>query len=289
MAIEMKLDPIAFSIGPITVGWYGIMVALAVITIVAWALYWAKRDPLLSTDRMLNVALVGIPSGIIFARLLHVLDDVVIAKMHPELAANGAVIDYLAHPALIIGGSGLTIWGAVLGAALGLWVYSKIVKISFSHLADMLAPGIILSQAVGRVGCTILGDDTGLPTSLPWGFIYTSPNSPTNMAVGLTATHPVVAYEIIFNLIVFGILLLLRKKLRPEGSLFLVYLTFYAAWRLGGDFLREGTPFLFGLHQAQFISVVILIISLTLLIWRTRWVKKGVGPGLEPPLSPDAG
>ncbi len=90
-------------------------------------------------------------------------------------------------------------------------------------------------------------------------------------------THPVVTYEIIFNLIVFGILLLLRKKLRPDGSLFLVYLAFYAVWRLAGDFLREGTPFLFGLHQAQVISVIILIISLTLLAWRTRWVKQGEG------------
>jgi len=260
MAIEMNLDPIAFSIGPITVGWYGIMVALAVVTIVTWALRAVKNDPRLTTDMVLNAALVGIPSGIIFARVLHVID---------------MWSYYSQHPGLIIGGSGLTIWGAVLGAALGLWIYSRIRKISFGYFADMLAPGIILAQAVGRVGCTILGDDTGLPTSLPWGIIYTSPNSPTNQAVGLMPTHPVVAYEIIFNLIVFGILLLLRKKLQPEGSLFLVYLAFYAAWRLGGDFLREGTPFLFGLHQAQFISVVILIISIVLLAWRARWVKKG--------------
>jgi phosphatidylglycerol:prolipoprotein diacylglycerol transferase len=83
----------------------------------------------------------------------------------------------------------------------------------------------------------------------------------------------VVVYEIIFNLIVFGILLMLRKKLRPAGSLFLVYLSFYAAWRLGGDFLRTGTDFLFGLHQAQFISIIVLLVALPLLIIRTRWVK----------------
>jgi phosphatidylglycerol:prolipoprotein diacylglycerol transferase len=139
----------------------------------------------------------------------------------------------------------------------------------------MLAPGIILAQAIGRVGCTILGDDTGLPTTLPWGFIYTSPNSPTNMAVGLTPTHPVVTYEIFFNLIVFGILLMLRKKLKPDGSLFLVYLAFYSIWRIGSDFLREGTSFLFGLHQAQVIGVIVLLIAIFLLILRTRWVKKG--------------
>lgn len=109
------------------------------------------------------------------------------------------------------------------------------------------------------------------------------------MAVGLTPTHPVVTYEIIYALIIFGILLMLRKKLRPDGSLFLVYLSFYSIWRIGSDFLREGSPFLFGLHQAQFIGVVVLIICIVLLAWRTRWVKDGEGESDKPPVSPDAG
>jgi len=182
------------------------------------------------------------------------------------------------NPGQIIGGSGLTIWGAVLGAALGVWIYSRFSKISFGHLADVIAPGIILAQAIGRVGCTILGDDYGLPTTLPWGFVYTSPNSPANQAMGLTPTHPVVTYEIIYDLIVMGILLILRKKLKPDGSLFLVYLALYSAWRIGSDFLRTGTDFLFGLHQAQIIGIIVLIIAVVLMAWRTRWVKKGEAP-----------
>jgi phosphatidylglycerol:prolipoprotein diacylglycerol transferase len=110
--------------------------------------------------------------------------------------------------------------------------------------------------------------------------------------VGLTPTHPVVTYEIIFNLIVFGVLLLLRKKLRPEGSLFAVYLAFYSAWRLGSDYLREGKPFVFGLHEAQFIGVVVLVICAIFLAWRTRWVKKGeaetAAPAPEKPAAPAA-
>ncbi len=124
------------------------MVALAVVTIVSWAIYWGRKDPTLSADRMLNIALVGIPSGIIFARLLFLIDQTVISYTHPELGTT----NFLQHPAQMIGGAGLTIWGAVLGAALGLWIYSKIAKFSFAHVADMLAPGIILAQAVGRVG-----------------------------------------------------------------------------------------------------------------------------------------
>jgi phosphatidylglycerol:prolipoprotein diacylglycerol transferase len=243
-------------------GWYGIMVTLAVITIVTWALLSVRKDPKLTYDNVINAALVGIPSGVIFARLLHVVDQ---------------WSYYFHHPGQIIGGAGLTIWGAVLGAALGLWIFSRFTRRSFGYLADILAPGIILAQAVGRVGCTILGDDTGLPTSLPWGVVYTSPNSPTNQSVGLLPTHPVVTYEIIFNLIAFGILFMLRKKLKPDGSLFLVYLSLYAAWRLGGDFLRTGTPFLLGLHEAQIISIIVLLVAIPLMVIRTRWVKKGEG------------
>jgi phosphatidylglycerol:prolipoprotein diacylglycerol transferase len=258
--IIIDINPVAFTIGTISVGWYGIMVALAVVTLVVWALVSVKKGSGLTYNIVVNGALVGIPSGVIFARLLHVID----------------LWDYYSkNPGQIIGGSGLTIWGAVLGAALGVWIYSRFSKIYFGHLADVVAPGIILAQAVGRIGCTILGDDYGYPTSLPWGFVYAHPASPANQAVGLTATHPVVVYEIIFNLIVFGILVMLRKKLKPDGSLFLVYLAFYSVWRISSDFLREGTDFLFGLHQAQIIGIIVLIIAMVLLVWRTRWVKKG--------------
>jgi phosphatidylglycerol:prolipoprotein diacylglycerol transferase len=256
--IQVNIDPIAFHIGPVTVGWYGIMVTLAIITLVGWALYWSKKDPLITYDTVINASLVGIISGVIFSRLLHVIDRWSF---------------YMQNPGRIIGGDGLTIWGAVLGAALGIWIYSRISKKSFARFADMLTPGIILAQAIGRVGCTILGDDYGFATSLPWGFVYTSPNSPANMAVGLNPTHPVVLYEIIYNLIVFGILVALRKKLKPDGSLFLVYLGLYSIWRIGSDFLREGTGFLFGLHQAQVIGIIVLIIAIVLIAMRTRWVK----------------
>jgi phosphatidylglycerol:prolipoprotein diacylglycerol transferase len=135
--IYININPIAFTIGSIEVGWYGIMVALAVITLVVWALASVKRGSGLTYNTVVNAAIVGIPSAVVFSRILHVID----------------LWDYYRqHPSQIIGGSGLTIWGAVLGAALGIWIYSKFSKISFAHLADVISPGIILAQAIGRVG-----------------------------------------------------------------------------------------------------------------------------------------
>jgi phosphatidylglycerol:prolipoprotein diacylglycerol transferase len=261
--IYINISPVAFRIGPFAVAWYGIMVSLAVVTLVVWALVAVKRGAKVSYDTVISAALVGIPSGIIFSRLLHVID----------------LWDYYSqNPAQIFTrfGEGLTIYGAVLGAALGIWIYSRIRKISFGYLADMIAPGIILAQAIGRVGCTLNGCCYGIGTDAFCAVIYTSPD--TNAPVGIPV-YPTQIFEIIYNLIIFGVLLLLRKRLRPDGLLFLVYLTFYAAWRLGIDFIREGKPLLFGLHEAQLISIVVLIITITLMALRTRWIKKGEEEG----------
>jgi len=225
--------------------------------VVLWTLWQVRKKGNVSYDTALTAALIGIPSGIIISKLLHVID---------------LWEYYTQHPGQILSGAGLTAWGAVLGAALGVWIYSRVSKFQFGYLADLIAPGIILAQAVGRIGCTINGCCYGLPTSLPWGVVYTHPNSLAPLGV---AVHPTQVYEIIFNLLAFGLLFTLRGRLKPDGSLFLTYLSLYSLWRLGIDFLREGTPFLFGLHQAQVISVIILVITIPTLVMRTRWIKEG--------------
>ena len=257
--IDISISPIAFTISPFSVAWYGILVALAVLTVVLWVLREARRTGKIAYNTVLNAALVGIPSGIIFSRVLHVVDrwDY-----------------YIQNPGQIIGAAGLTIYGAVLGAALGIWIYSKVSHVRFGYLADLIAPGIILSQAVGRVGCTLNGCCYGIETSLPWGIVYTNPESYGPIGIPV---HPTQIYEIIYNLIVFAVLLKLRGRFKPDGSLFLIYLSLYSLWRIGIDFLREGTPFLFGLnygpHQAQVIGVIVLAITIPVLAYRTRWLK----------------
>jgi phosphatidylglycerol:prolipoprotein diacylglycerol transferase len=254
--ITININPVAFTIGVFSVRWYGIMVALAVLTLILWALREVRRGAALSYETVFNAALVGIPSGIIFSRLLHIID-------HWQY--------YFQNPGQIIGGSGLSIYGAVLGAALGIWIYSRFSKVSFGYLADVISPGIILAQAIGRVGCTLNGCCYGLECHLPWAVVYTQPESLGPLGVPV---HPTQIYEIIYNLIVFVVLLRLRGRFKPAGSLFLIYLTLYSVWRLGIDFIREGTPFLFGLHEAQVISIIVLIITITLMAWRTRWVRR---------------
>jgi len=253
----ISIDPVAF----LNVRWYGIMVALAVLAIVLWMLWQVRKGAKLSSDTVLMAALVGIPSGVVVSKLLHVIDRWDF---------------YMQNPGDIINPGGLTIYGAVLGAALGVWIYSKFSDFKFGYFADLVAPGVILAQAIGRVGCTINGCCHGLeaPSWLFWAIQY---DSKYRYAVSTgyldKPLYPTQPYEIIFLLLVFAVLFKLRGRFRPEGSLFLIYLSLYSLWRVGIDFLRVGTPFLFGLHQAQVIAIIVLAITIPLLALRTRWVR----------------
>jgi len=233
--IEINIDPVAFTVGSIEIMWYGIMIALGVTVMVLWTMWQARKGANLTYEAVMTAALVGIPAGVIFSRLLHVIDR----------------WDYYVHNlGQIIGGEGLTIYGAVLGAALAVWIYSRFSNFRFTY-------------AIGRIGCLINGCCYGTTTSLPWAIAYTHPNS---LSFGVSGVHPTQVYEIIFLMIMFGVLLALKDRLKPEGSLFLVYLGGYSLWRFSLGFIREGTPFLFGLHQAQVIGIVVVVIVVVLLI-----------------------
>lgn len=252
-------NPVIGKIGPIFVSWYILMISLAFITCIAWLIWQNRRHRILDSRGLLTVILLVVIFGIVFAKLAHVIDF---------------FSYYTQHPGEIISNQGWAIWGAVLGAGASIWIYSKVShKFRFTQLVDILAPGIILAQAVGRVGCTLNGCCYGIESNSPLAVIYTNPN--TFAPVGIPVL-PTQIFELLFCLAVFGLLLKLRGKLQPEGSLFLVYLALYAAWRVGIDFLRTGTPFLFGLHEAQVISLAVLLVTIPLITIRTRFTVNRV-------------
>ena len=273
----ISVDPVALTIGSIEVRWYGILIALAVLTVVLWG--YRQIEPLrrkgeLPAPTDINVAPVGIISGIIGAKLVHVLEQ-------PTL--------YIQNPGAIFSGGGLAIYGGVLGASLGIWIYIKLSRRKrknqhYGFFIDLVTPGIILAQAIGRIGCTINGCCCGKPAPdwLPWSVVYTHPNSYANSCAPLgTPLYPTQPYEIAFCLIGFAVLLKLRGRLKPmEGSLFLVYLIMYSAWRLGVGYLRTDMQFIFGLSQAQIISLIVLAISIALLVYMRRRFKLAEQPSI---------
>ncbi|HUU62874.1 MAG TPA: prolipoprotein diacylglyceryl transferase [Dehalococcoidia bacterium] len=267
MSIEIGIDTILFSIGSFEIGWHGIMVSLAVIVGVGVSLWFAKGVGI-KKETVYSAAPWAIIGGIIGARLFHVIDYL------------GST--YISHPAQIFTQffSGLSILGAILGGTLAVFIYARITHPPLGRLADAIAPALLLAQAVGRIGCTINGDACGTPTSMPWGFVYTSDNAiaPQILAQAgyspTVATHPSPVYEIMWDILVFALLWRLKGRLKPDGSLFLLYLSLYSFGRFFIEFTRLVTPDqinVFGLlHSPHFITLIVLSVCVPLLIYRIR-------------------
>jgi phosphatidylglycerol:prolipoprotein diacylglycerol transferase len=192
------------------------MVALAVATLVVWIWYFTTRKGGITTEMVMAAALWAIPLGLIVSRLIHVIDR---------------YDYYFDNPREIFGFEGLTIFGAILGGLLGTWIYSRIRRREFGPLADLAAPGVILAQAIGRVGCIINGCCCGKETSLPWAVFYTHPDSDAISCAPLgTLIHPTQMYELLGDLVIFALLFwVFRGRLKPGGSLLALYLVLYSA------------------------------------------------------------
>ena len=278
MSIEIGIDPILFSIGSFEIGWHGIMVSLAVIVGVGVSLWFAKGMGI-KKETVYGAAPWAIIGGIIGARLFHVIDQF------------GST--YINNPALIFTQffNGLSILGAILGGSLAVFIYARITHPPLGRLADAIAPALLLAQAVGRIGCTINGDACGTPTSLPWGFIYTSDNAVapyilTRAGFSPTAaTHPSPVYVIIWDILIFAVLWRLKGRLKSNGSLFLLYLSLYSFGRFFIEFTRLVTPDQINvcglLHSPHFIALIVLAVCVPLLIYRIR--KARAESVAEPP------
>lgn len=235
------------------------MVALAVIALLAMTLRETKRLGI-SQDIIYNLFLWGIIGGFIVSRLVHVIDH---AVTRPE------------EPIQIVGFAGLSLYGAIIGALLAVWVYMRVRRIPFSSLAgvgDAIAVGVPLAQAIGRVGCTLNGCCHGKLSpfhSFPGAVFYT-PRDVIPAQYWGVPLYPAQIYFLLWNLIVFAIVWQLRDRLKPQGSLFFLYLCLYAAGDFGLRFFRVNEPFLLGLHQGQVISLAILVIAVPWLIIRMR-------------------
>ncbi len=255
--MTISMNPVLLSIGSLEIRWYGICVALAIVTVAYWTYLQAKKGAKVSQDQILTGVIIGTLCGIIGARLVHVIDEWGYYSNHMDQ---------------IIGGAGLAIYGGILGAALGLFVYSKFSNFKALYLFDVMAPGIALAQIVGRLGCLINGCCHGVACDLAWAVTYTHPNS---YAESLNVPfHPVQLYEMIFLLILAIALILLKKKIRFIGSQFLMYFGCYSLFRIAVGFIRENQEVFGGLVQSQVIGIIVAVVCFSGLIYQFIKYKK---------------
>ncbi|HXV41669.1 MAG TPA: prolipoprotein diacylglyceryl transferase, partial [Anaerolineae bacterium] len=244
--ITISIDPVIFSIGHFMIRWYGLIVATAIIVGVWLAAREAERKGFKKED-IYDAALWIIPSGLLGARLLHVLDH-----WSHEYAANPI-------RALYIWEGGLAIWGGVLGGLIAGIILARRRGWRLPCLMDAVAPGLVLAQAIGRVACIITGDAVGKPSTGPFGFAYTNPGAMVpQLGVYYTPTQ---VYEIIMNLFIFAVLWRWRDKKLPDGALFLIYLLLYSSLRFLITFWSSYEIIALGLNQAQLISLAAFIVA----------------------------
>ncbi len=233
------------------------MVALAVFVGVMVPVMMAKKENGggITREQALNIAIWAVPGGVVGARLIHVIDN----------------WSYFSdNPSEIIGGSGLGIFGAILGGTLTGIVYMKVKNIPIGRVCDIAAYGLILAQAIGRVGCLINGCCHGRTTSLPWGVMWTNPDTEAELIAQQHDVHPTQAYELLWDLLIFALIWKLRKKVRVPGAIYLIYISTYSAGRFMISFLRVNEDEWLGLQQAQIVSLLVFAVAVSLLVYLYR-------------------
>jgi phosphatidylglycerol:prolipoprotein diacylglycerol transferase len=191
-------------------------------------------------------------SGVVGARLFHIID-------HWEY--------YMNNPSQLLGFQGLAIWGALVGGGLALIIYARIRKLPLGRLVDAMAPGLLVAQIIGRIGCIVNGDAYGGITNLPWAFIYTHPSASIPGNLFGMPTHPYPVYEMIWNAIALVVIWRLGRHFKKDGMVFLSYLSLYSLGRFILTFVRQENTVFWQLQQAQVIAIATLIISVAVIIY----------------------
>ena len=141
------------------------------------------------------------------------------------------------------------------------------------QLADLTTPALLIAMAIGRVGDIINGEHVAKLTSLPWGFVYTHIESPSNAVHTVAASHPAVVYEMLWDLAVLGLVWGLKNRLRPPGMLFALYLASYSVGKFFISFLRLDKEWAIGLAEAHFVAIAVMAITIPLLIAKAQFVR----------------
>ena len=256
MLVHPNFDPVAFSIGPLAVRWYGLMYLLG------FGLAWwlgirridAGKAPIdrRQFDDLIFFAVLGVILG---GRLGYVL------FYKPDY--------YAAHPLEIpaVWQGGMSFHGGLLGVMAAMALAARKHKLGFLRLMDFIAPLCPLGIAAGRMGNFINGELWGRPTDLPWGMIF--------RGAGDVPRHPSQLYEFTLEgLVLFALLWWFSSKPRPAGQVSAMFLIGYGCLRFLGEFAREPDSFLgflaLGMTMGQWLCVPMVAGGIALFAWARR-------------------
>ncbi|MCF7890243.1 prolipoprotein diacylglyceryl transferase [Candidatus Bipolaricaulota bacterium] len=262
------MKPIAFTLGSVTVRWYGIAYAVALLVGLGILNKEVERRGLdLDFNDLIDFVLISFPLGLIGARIYYAL-------FYLDYFRGAPLAFFGLGSGSGFGLSGLAIHGGLIGGLVGLLIFVKLKRVGFRKFVDALAPALILGQAIGRAGNLLNGDAYGYPTELPWGIVF-----PSNTAAGAKfpnqSLHPAMIYEMILDLLIFAFLWKLRKGNYKPGFIGVSYLISYSIGRSLVSFFRAGSLWIGPIRAAHLISILIVAWSGYYLIDRKLYLPEG--------------
>ncbi len=273
------VDPVLIQIGPFAVHWYGVLILTGVLLGAVYATRQAPRHGI-DPDHIWNGLTLAVILGIIGARLYHVFSTP--AGCTPETGYACGWPWYRNHPEDIvkIWQGGLGIYGAIIGGALGIILYARAYKLSIPTLLDLGAPGLALGQAIGRWGNFINQELYGPPTGSSWFGLRIDAEHRLPIYKDLppdTLFHPTFLYESLWCLALFIVLATIARKLKRRlypGDVFAAYLIGYPLGRFWIEFFRPDAWKIGPLATAQWVALLLIVLSGAYLVIRHRWGKR---------------
>lgn len=271
LGLEFPIDPIAFTIGGITVRWYGIIVATGMIVGILLAYKFCKKAGV-HPDDILDIGMLAVVFGVIGARLYYV-----IFAWH-EFAGDPLKIFRIYE-------GGLAIYGGIIGGLIATIVVCRIKKIKLYAVTDVLVIGVIAGQAIGRWGNFMNHEAFGSNTTLPWGMTsdrivsYLTRNQATLAAQGVTVdplapVHPTFFYESIWCLLGLILLIFLFKHRKFDGESTIFYIGWYGFGRGIIEGLRTDSLMWGPVRVSQMLGFLCAAAAIGLIIYARMRIKK---------------
>jgi len=255
-------DVSSFELGPVRIHFYALFILLG-IALAIWIGSRRFRQRGGQAGMILDIALWAVPFGIVGGRIFHVLTH----------------WDFYFHPGsdiskvFAIWEGGLAIFGALILGSFGAFVGARTAGIKFLAFADAIAPGVLVAQAIGRIGNYFNSELFGQPTTLPWGLEISTANDayPQGLPAGVLF-HPTFLYELIWNLIGFAALIWLDRKFKLRwGQMFAAYLITYSIGRAFIESIRiDPSEYFFGLRTNVWSAIFGIAIGIALFVWSRR-------------------
>lgn len=237
-----------FTIFGLPIRSYGLMMVVGFMLGIWRAVRVSKKRYNIEPDRVYDIALVALLGGVIGARAVYIL-------LNPGTETWSGFF--------AVWQGGLSFHGGLACAMLLGYIYTRIAKLSFWNVADLVAPSLAIGYAFTRIGCFLNGCCYGAPTNLPWGVRF------YENGVLTPPSHPTQLYATIANLLIFWLLTKLERMHRKPGFVFVGYLGLYSIYRFLVEYLRSGysaSQWAFGLTQAQGVSLAVIAASAIIIL-----------------------